>query len=324
MFFCIGYHFGSRSTSKCNNFPEPVKHRWVNGIGSISTKVCVLLYSALDCMERSVKIEAPGTHNLTSVWESTVTGQRTLSLLYTQHRNWKWETKSYRVCNKEEGGSSLQVDILSTDPTVKPVNGPVILESYPHLCICRNVPEYIQQLDKWFINNHGNALVAYFSPDCSSTSYSPLWIPSGQSSYSFGLSSFKHVDPNTGIIHKIQSFGPDPSSGYFQRSCNNSSKIVSIFGQVNTTKFNTGSICDSGSTSESTLVGMFMIERMQALISEFQQISRKVDELKQMNQQTGFNFENVKAFFEGKLQQQRDEFKNLQNKIKDDLNDLFA
>ncbi len=215
------------------------------------------------------------------------------------------------------------VDILSNDQTVKPVGGPAVVESYSDICSCRSVPEYVQQLDSWFINNHGNAMIAYFSPDCSSSAYSPLWIPAGQSSYSFGLSSFAHNAPNTGVTHKIQSFGPDPNSTYFQRSCNNNFTTISIIGQGNTV-INISNICGSDTGSESTLVGMLMVERMQALIIEFQQISRKVDDLKQINQQTGFNFENVKSFFEGKLQQQRDEFKNLQNKIKDDLNALFA
>lgn len=65
---------------------------------------------------RSIKIEAPGNSNLKKVWESTVTGKRTLSLIYTEYPNWKWETKSYHICNREEGGSSLNVEILSNDP----------------------------------------------------------------------------------------------------------------------------------------------------------------------------------------------------------------
>lgn len=50
--FCrsVGFQFGSRSTSKCNNFSKPVQRLWVNGVRSIRTKTCVILYSDYDCL----------------------------------------------------------------------------------------------------------------------------------------------------------------------------------------------------------------------------------------------------------------------------------
>ncbi len=176
--YSTGYHFG-RSTSKCYSFTKPVQNRWVNGIGSIKTKTCVVLHFKEDCVGRSVKTEAPGTTNLTHVWEFTATGERILSLLYTKYPNWKWETKPYHIFNKEKGSFSLNVNILSKDQTVKQVGGPTIIETYRDIYSCRSVPEYVQQLDKWFIDNHVNAMVAYFLPDCSPTAYPTLWIPAG-------------------------------------------------------------------------------------------------------------------------------------------------
>lgn len=303
MDFCrsIGFYFGSRSTSKCNNFSKPVQRRWVNGVSSIRTKTCVILYSDYDCLGRSIKIEAPGSSNLKKRWESTVTGEQTLSLLYTEYPNWKWETKSYHICNRDEGGSSLNVDITSNDP----VDGYIILESYNNLCSCRKVPSYVQQLEKWSVNNHGNAMIAYFSPDCSSSTYSSLWIPAGQSSYSFGLGLFKDVNQSTEIVTKIQSIGPDPNSEYFKNHCNKSCIELSAIVSENTTAINPYHVCGFETKPESTQVSLFTIQK---LVSELQHISNKVDALGQSNQ---LNFENTKSDFHDKLEMLKDEIKHL-------------
>ncbi len=135
--YSAGYHFGSRSISKCNNFLKPVQNNWVNGVCFIQTKICVILYWREDCVCRSVKIAAPGTTYLTHVWEYTVT-LRTLSLLYTNCPNWKCKTKYYHTCKNDNGGFSLNVDILSNDPILKP--WPAIVDNYRDVCSCRTVP----------------------------------------------------------------------------------------------------------------------------------------------------------------------------------------
>ncbi len=245
----------------------------------------MILYTEYDCFGRSVKIEAPGKSNLTNLWESTVTGERTLSLLYSQYPKWKWETTSYHVCNNKVGGSTLDLEILSNDPNIfdQYDDGAITLEIYHDLCTCRNVPEYVQQLDKWFINNHGNSLMACFSPDCSSTEFFPLWVPARVSSYSFGLGLFKLTDPVTGIHHKIQSFGPDPNSKYFLKSCNKNCTAHPLVRNINTTRINIGRICDFDTKTECMQVVLLHLEQMQArgakvqeLIEEIQTISNKL------------------------------------------------
>lgn len=72
-----GFQFGSRSTSKCNEFVKPVGRK-LNGVRSIKTKACIMLYLTSDCTGRSIKIEAPSSANLTSLWESTVNGELSL------------------------------------------------------------------------------------------------------------------------------------------------------------------------------------------------------------------------------------------------------
>ncbi len=235
---------------------------------------------------------------MTSVWESTVKGEQTLSSLYTQNPNWKWETKSYHVCNKYTGGPSLNVDIVSSDPDVGLLNGPAIIESYRNLCTCRNVPQYVQQLKWWSIENNGNTLIAYFTPDCfsSNSTPSPLFVPAGHSSFSFGLGLFKEISSRNGGIYKIQSFGPDPNSEYFKRSCNRNC---------------TGSMCefDTKTDMDGPIVKRMRKNKMklQVLIEKFQNFSRQVNEIGPMHEEAAIKLESAKNDLNNKLQEQINE-----------------
>lgn len=137
------------------------------------------------------------------------------------------------------------------------------------------MPEYVQQLNKWSIDNKGNEKIAYFTPNCQSSSYSPSphWIPAGNSSFSLGLGSFKEVDQGSGSVYKIKSFGPDFESEYFKKSC---SKNVALLKN------------DYLSSS-------------QMLIAEFQNLFRQVDALGPIQQEVSFRLENAKNDFIDKL-----------------------
>ncbi len=268
----------------------------------------MIVYMNNNCTGRSVKIEAPGSNNLTNMWESTITGEHTLSLLYTQNSNWKWVTKSFQLCNKNKGGLSLNVEIYSGDPNVNENDGPV--EYYENVCSCHNIPDYVQRL-RWSINNNGNPLIAYFSPDCASITYSPLWIPAGESSYSLGLGLFRKVDENTGVSHKIQSFGPDPNSDYFIKNCNKSCTELSLLGNE-LTELNATNICGFGINSESTQVAILLIKRMQVHEAK---IEKRNKDLQLLLEKAAMNLENMELDFNDKLEKQKDEMQQLTYKL---------
>lgn len=150
-------------------------------------------------------------------------------------------------------------------------------------------------------------MMAYFSPDCLSTT-SSLWIPAGQSSYSFGLGLFKNEDQSTGMVTKIQSIGPDPNSEYYKNHCNKSCIKLSEIGSENTTVLNPYNVCSFDTKPESTQVSLFT---MQKVVSELQHISNKIDELGQSNQ---LNFENTKYDLNDKLETLRQKIKELAEK----------
>ncbi len=74
-------------------------------------------------------------------------------------------------------------------------------------------------MSNWSINNNGNKLLAYFEPGCSKKQVKPLSIEAGLWHESENIYSKEEMDPITGLKHKIVSFGPDPNSSYFNKSC---------------------------------------------------------------------------------------------------------
>lgn len=159
-------------------------------------------------------------------------------------------------------------------------------------------------------------MLAYLSQKCLTNTFPSLWIPAGQSSYLFGLGLFRRVEENTGITHKFQSIGPDPNAEYFKINCNRGSSTISILEPVNTVWLNSGSISGLYTKNESSQLGLLM--------GVLQHISRKIDEIKQVNQQTVLNFANAMNDIEEQLRKQRDDFQDLMDKIKRDLTKILA
>lgn len=125
--------------------------------------------------------------------------------------------KSFHTCTDDEGGSQLNLDITSYFENSSTV--PVVLNEYKQLCTCINVPESVQQLDQWSINNHGNKLAAYFEPDCGESQWKKKIIPAGHSNSSRMMHAHQRKDNIAGAVSKVQSLGPLPHTIYLTR-CN--------------------------------------------------------------------------------------------------------
>lgn len=189
-------------------------------IKSVRTSQCVVIYSEFDCQGRSIRIPERELKNLTEIWESTVTGQQTLKLLYERYPTWNWMTKSFHLCNEMVGSENyLNVDLIPFNPLS---NAFLLdsneLESHKDVCNCRNINVLLSSTENFSINNFGNSLVAYFEPDCGSRLFPPLWIPAGLSSFSVGFGAFRRIGDDQ-ISKRILSFGPDPNAKYFKNSC---------------------------------------------------------------------------------------------------------
>ncbi len=74
-------------------------------------------------------------------------------------------------------------------------------------------------MSKWSINNHHNALLAYYEPDCVENIRNFSFIPAGRHPYLTDMHQLEKTDGVTNTIYKIQSFGPDPNSTYYQTGC---------------------------------------------------------------------------------------------------------
>ncbi len=79
------------------------------------------------------------------------------------------------------------------------------------------MPQSVQDMSEWSIDNHHNGLFAYFELDCKEQNSKALYINAGHNSKSKNM----HTNSRTykGSTLKIQSFGPDPNCTYFQQSC---------------------------------------------------------------------------------------------------------
>lgn len=60
---------------------------------------------------------------------------------------------SFHICNEEEGSNQLNLEITKHFDWY----APDVLESYSNVCSCINVPQYVQNMSTWSINNHHNA-----------------------------------------------------------------------------------------------------------------------------------------------------------------------
>ncbi len=153
-----------------------------------------------------------------------------------------WESShrigSFQICSEEIGESSLHVSLTTYYGDRNEV--PITLESYKDVCSCQNIPEFVQNWDKWSIDNHGNDIVAYFEQDCGKEKFEPVNISAGHSKMSreiYKNIKTENVDQTTESTYKTQlinrqgnekpndkvskivSFGPDLNSSYFKTSC---------------------------------------------------------------------------------------------------------
>ncbi len=114
-------------------------------------------------------------------------------------------------------------------------------------------------MSSWSVNNHHNAILAYFEADCSEDKWDTKYIPAGYSWDSTYASGHNKKDRVTNTTDTIQSFGPDPNSPYFQTSCtfyNISSKNRNIAGIESTDK------------SQGTQGNVHILEQLQKLVNK--------------------------------------------------------
>lgn len=71
----------------------------------------------------------------------------------------------------------------------------------------------------WSIDNHHNALLVYFEPDCLDNKIKGKILAAGHNLDSNFMNELRATDNVTEIMYKIMSLGPDPDSLYFQTSC---------------------------------------------------------------------------------------------------------
>ncbi len=98
------------------------------------------------------------------------------------------------------------------------------------------MPQYVQKMTEWSINNYGNDFLAYFEPECSEKKWNATVIPAGLiCTGARCMHNYEKIDSVTNTKHKIQSIGPDPNSKYFNTSCkifdtvrDNKNKLASL------------------------------------------------------------------------------------------------
>lgn len=291
IYIFTGSHWETQSTDVCHNIPMTNNSPGItNQIGSVKAYQCVILYSDYDCKGYSIKLGPEGSPDLSKNWDQTISNPITLATLYTKFPEWKWVTGSFHSCNDDEGGITLNIEITNYLTDLSPSTKPTVYESYSNVCSCINIPNDVQILDKWSVDNHGNSMMAYFEYNCSSVDLAPLWIPAGRSSYSTGLGLFQKIKYNSGTSEKIKSIGPDPNSIYFQSSCN-----VQQLGEFEQGKVLDRNLEDHLSRRlyklenyieelENESRGNYTIEHiLQLHTSDFQKVSSGVEELKENN-----------------------------------------
>ncbi len=91
MFIFTDFLLAIEVIHNCTNIrPKNDKYQVTSDIRSVQTSECVMLFSESNCLGRSTKVQTPGTTDLRTKWESTVTGVATLSLLYKSFPGWIW------------------------------------------------------------------------------------------------------------------------------------------------------------------------------------------------------------------------------------------
>ncbi len=132
---------------------------------------------------------------------------------------WKSYVSSFHICNEDIGGAQLTIDITKYHDAV-PDTIPDVLESYRDVCTCINVPQYVQNMTQWTINNHGNDFFAYYQPNCSESKWKAQYIAADFECFgSRCMNHYEKFDSVTNTKYKIQSIGPNTNSKYFKTRC---------------------------------------------------------------------------------------------------------
>ncbi len=173
-----------------------------------------------------------------------------------------------------------------------------------NVCSCVNVPPYVQNFEKWSINNHHNDLLAYYEPDCTENMWNFRFIEAGHNGHSRNVHAFKETDSVTKKTYKIQSFGPDPNSTYFQTSCNAS--------QVTATE-----ISKTFTTENQMSLNADFNKRLEALTYQFSELRVNQSDIRK-EQTTHF------ANLTQTVAELKQGFLDFSTKIKSDLHDIFA
>ncbi len=132
---------------------------------------------------------------------------------------WRHAVRSFHICNRNIGGHKLKMDITKHYDYTNPTIVPKVFERYRNVCTCINVPQYVQNMEEWEINNYGNAFLAYYQPNCSENKWKAENIPAGCWRYQLGDKYRYKYDSVTKTSSKFQSIGPNPNSKYFKTSC---------------------------------------------------------------------------------------------------------
>ncbi len=127
--------------------------------------------------------------------------------------------ESFHVCNEEEGGSQLNIDITKYYEKDKPADVPAVLEKYRQVCSCINIPDYIRKMDTWSVNNHANKLRVYFELDCWENKTTSGRFPAGQYDDIRNIYDWTSSGSVTKSQYPILSIGPDKNSAYYKSSC---------------------------------------------------------------------------------------------------------
>lgn len=211
--------------------------------------------------------------------------------------------RSFHTCTEDEGGNQLNVDITKYY-TFSYLSSfiPDVLQSYRNVCTCVNVTQCVQNMDSWSINNHHNSLLVYYEPDCTANKWDFKLIPAGHSMDSRYMHDHIQTDSLTKTTSKIQSFGPNPNSIYYQKSCK----------AAHFTTENSKLVLDDYTENYETTKGTELVDSSTDVI---QALTNKVRELEMQVGQSKQNIDNFENFMEAISKRQKDEFIEFTDKI---------
>lgn len=116
---------------------------------------------------------------------------------------------SFQSCYASEEESQLNFDIISY--TEGNVGIPTLLESYNDVCLCQNLPKYIQEMETWSIDNQTNDLLVFYERGCNERKLKSRKIQAGDS-YTYVLPEINEFTYFGQPVHIVKSFAPVPGS----------------------------------------------------------------------------------------------------------------